>query len=324
MIKFFRRSTPQYDPDEVIDPSPPRGIDRKTVLLLATGLAVITAVIFLASRTGSGRADSGSPSELYPNVEYGGVFEPATQTPIAETPTEMEVAAWYGGRSYASPNGEEEDPRTTSYRKAVGSGGLLLKNDQPPAENSDLGEDELRRTPAGTRVLLEGSMIPAVLESPINSDRPGPVRARVTQDVTDTRSMTETLIPVGTIVLGTMGAFESGSVSVSWHRLIFPDGSSMNLGQMPSLDEGGGGLVGSVDRHRLSSFGRGALTAVLGVVSIVGTAQLSESGGIYGGALAQQLGSGGTRTMQQLRRPPTITVPQGHPFQIWVTQDIQF
>ena len=322
MKNLFRRS-PDYDPNEVSDPAPPRGIDRKTIVLLAVGVGVMVAVLFLANQNGSDKANSGSPPELYPDVEYGGVFELDTPTPIAAPPPPAEVPEWYGRGSRPS-TGEEEDPRITSFQKAVGSGGLLLKRDRDPDEVTETDANAPQRTSPGTRVLLEGSMIPAVLEAPINSDRPGQVRARVTQDVTDSRTLTQTLIPVGTRVLGAMGELESGAVSVSWHRLIFPDGSTMNIGEMPSMDGGGGGLVGSVDRHTLASFGRGALMAVLGAVSTVGTAQLGEHGGLYGGALAQQLGSGGSRTMQQFRRPPTITVPQGHPFQIWVTQDIQF
>ncbi|MXW84329.1 MAG: TrbI/VirB10 family protein [Rhodothermaceae bacterium] len=319
---LFRRHT-DYDPSEVNDPAPPRGIDRKTIVLLATGVGVMVAVLFLANQNGSDEANSASPPGLYPDVEYGGVFELGTPTPIAEPPAPAELPEWYGGRSRLS-TGEEEDPRITSFQKAIGSGGLLLTRDRNSDKVTEADADVMQRTAHGPRVLLEGSMIPAVLEAPINSDRPGPVRARVTQDVTDSQSMTQTLIPVGTRVLGAMGEFETGAVSVSWHRLIFPDGSTMNIGEMPSMDRGGGGLVGNVDRHAFASFGRGALMAVLGAVSTVGTAQLGEHGGLYGGALAQQLGSGGTRTMQQFRRPPTITVPQGHSFQIWVTQDIQF
>ena len=322
MKKFFSRPT-DHDPSESSDPVPPRGIDRKTILLLSVGVGVMVAVLFLANQNASDKGNADTSPEMYPNVEYGGVFELDTSTPLAESSTEAEVPEWYGGRSHSS-TGEEDDPRLTSFRKAVGSGGLLLNRDQDPDKVKEADASAPQRMAHSPRVLLEGSMIPAVLEAPINSARPGPVRARVTQDVTDSQTMMQTLVPVGTLVLGAMGEVGPGAVSVSWHRLIFPDGSTMDIGEMPSLDGGGGGLVGNVDRHTFAAFGRGALMAVLGAVSAVGTAQLGEHGGLYGGALAQQLGGGGTRTMRQFRRPPTITVPQGHPFQIWVTQDIQF
>ena len=321
MKSFFSRSK-SYDSSESSDPSPPRGIDRKTILLVAAALGTIVTVLFLATQRSSDGSDRIGQTTLNTDVEYGGFIELPVTAPLAEPPQGTDVPAWDPGRVQAA-RGDETDPRTLSFYQALGSGGLLLNRPPESTLDSEGGTDPHQRTPPRDRVLLEGSMIPAVLEAPINSDRPGPVKARVTQDVTDTRSMTETLIPVGTRVLGALGPFESGAVSVSWHRLIFPDGSTMNIGEMPSMDDGGGGLVGNVDRHRFSSFGRGTLMAVLGTASAVGTAQLGNYS-VFGPALAQQLSTGGTRTMQQLRRPPTITVPQGHPFQIWVTQDIQF
>ena len=83
------------------------------------------AVLFLANQKGSDKANSASASELYPDVEYGGVFDLDTPTPIAEPPPRGEVPEWHGRRSHPG-TGEEDDLRITSFQKAVGSGGLLL------------------------------------------------------------------------------------------------------------------------------------------------------------------------------------------------------
>lgn len=131
------------------------------------------AVLLLANQKESDKANSASASELYPDVEYGGVFDLDIPTPIAEPPSRGEVPEWHGRRSHPG-TGEKGDPRITSFQKAVGSGGLLLNRDQDPDEVVETDTNTPQRTAPGTRVLLDGSMIPAVLEARINSDRPGP------------------------------------------------------------------------------------------------------------------------------------------------------
>ena len=79
--------------------------------------------------------------------------------------------------------------------------------------------------------VTEGTMIPAVLETAINTDVPGYVRAVVSQDV---RSFdgTTVLIQRGSRLIG---QYQSGvqqgqkRAYVVWTRLIRPDGASINI-----------------------------------------------------------------------------------------------
>ncbi|MYG82081.1 MAG: hypothetical protein F4187_10125 [Gemmatimonadetes bacterium] len=82
-------------------------------------------------------------------------------------------------------------------------------------------------------VLVRGSVIPAVLESSIDSDLPGLVRAKVAEDVHDTLTGSHLLVPKGSWLVGTYG---SGAPTgqrrlfVSWTDLLLPDGTPVPLG----------------------------------------------------------------------------------------------
>ena len=107
---------------------------------------------------------------------------------------------------------------------------------------------------ATRHVLARGSVIPAVLESSIDSDLPGLVRAWVAETVYDTVTGGHVLIPRGSRLVGTYG---SGAPTgqrrlfVSWTDLLLPDGTPVPLGGTASLGADGASGV-RVDGRRAS------------------------------------------------------------------------
>ena len=96
-----------------------------------------------------------------------------------------------------------------------------------------------------------GSLVPAVLITQANSDLPGQLIAQVRENVFDTASGAHLLIPQGTRAIGvydSLVAYGQERILVAWQRLIFPDGSSLNLGSMPGTDPAGaaGFATGSI------------------------------------------------------------------------------
>lgn len=322
------KSNNNVDVSEVTDPTATKGIDRKTVMILLLGAGcLITAVLVATNQNGRSPVMATTPETVDPT--YGGLFEVPSEQLIDDAdknPQNHDVPP-----DWATPMGtsvqplEEQEERKEQFLAAMRKGGGLFVNkkrsdDQPSAREISSSSSQTQST---DRMLLEGTTIDAVLETALNSDRPGPVSARVLHDVTDTQTLSNTLIPAGTRVLGHMTPAGT-AIALTWHRLIFPDGSTMMLDQIPSIDSGGGGLAGTVDRHRMARIGNAVMVALLGATTAIGGAQLSERGGLVGGALALQIGQFGGQTMQQVRRPPTVKVPAGHPFQIWITQDLHF
>lgn len=167
--------------------------------------------------------------------------------------------------------------------------------------------------------VTQGTMIPAVLETAINTDVPGYVRALVNQDV---RSFdgTRVLIPRSSRLIG---QYQSGLQAgqkrayVIWTRLIRPDGVSVAIASPGSAFDGSGGIPGKVDTHFFSRFGSAMLLSVIGGLSTVGsggTAVVLGGGQSAAATALQQNGSIG----------PTIRVRPGEPIRVVTARDLDF
>lgn len=122
-----------------------------------------------------------------------------------------------------------------------------------------------------THVLVRGSVIPAVLESSIDSDLPGLVRAKVAENVYDTVTGSHLLVPKGSWLVGTYG---SGAPTgqrrlfVSWTDLHLPDGTPVPLGGMASLGaDGASGVRGRRSTGIWSALGAAVLFDLAGNAS---------------------------------------------------------
>lgn len=115
--------------------------------------------------------------------------------------------------------------------------------------------------------LKQGHLIPMTLITTINSDLPGRIKAQVTENVYDTATGNYLLIPQGTMVNGVYDSrvvYGQRRVLIAWQRLIFPDGSSLNVESMPGTDqEGAAGLHDLVDNHYFQVFGAAILMSIV-------------------------------------------------------------
>ena len=124
---------------------------------------------------------------------------------------------------------------------------------------------------ATRHMLARGSVIPAVLESSIDSDLPGLVRAWVAETVYDTVTGGHVLIPRGSRLVGTYG---SGAPTgqrrlfVSWTDLLLPDGTPVPLGGTASLGaDGASGVRGRRSTGIWSALGAAVLFDLAGNAS---------------------------------------------------------
>jgi type IV secretion system protein VirB10 len=163
----------------------------------------------------------------------------------------------------------------------------------------------------------QGTLIPAVLETAIDSDLPGYVRAVVSQDV---RSFdgTRVLIPRSSRLIGEYKSGLSAGQTrayVVWSRLIRPDGVSVALAS-PAVDaQGRTGLEGQVDNHFLKRFGSSLLLSVIGAAGAV------RSGGV---TIATGDSAASVAAQRDGARPPTIRVRQGQPIRVFTARDLNF
>ncbi|WP_263419280.1 TrbI/VirB10 family protein [Terriglobus albidus] len=181
-------------------------------------------------------------------------------------------------------------------------------------------------------VLYEGTTIDTVLMNRLDGDAVGPVKVLVSNPVYS-HDHQHVLIPDGTIVLGEArkiggsGFGQQRRMAVAFHRLIMPDGYSVDLDQFHGLDQiGEEGLKDKVNNHYLQIFGT---SIALGVIA--GAAEVSQGGGVYAGSGPQVFTNGAAASVSQsattvldrfMQIPPTITVREGHRVKVYITQDL--
>jgi type IV secretion system protein VirB10 len=174
----------------------------------------------------------------------------------------------------------------------------------------------VRAIAPGTTV-AQGALIPAILETAIDSDLPGYVRAVVSQDV---RSFdgSQVLVPRTSRLIGQYkSGLQAGQkrIYVLWTRLIRPDGVSVALASPAISQDGKSGLTGDVDTHFMERFGSATMLSVVGALSAIGNATLVLSGSQSAASVAAQRDS---------TIPPTIRVDQGEPIRVFVARDLDF
>jgi type IV secretory pathway VirB10-like protein len=111
-----------------------------------------------------------------------------------------------------------------------------------------------------------GTIIPGVMISGINSDLPGMIIAQVRENVYDSATGRHLLIPQAARLIGTYDngvSMGQSRVLVGWNRIIYPDGSSLDLGKMPGADAGGqAGFEDRVNNHYWKVFGNALLLSI--------------------------------------------------------------
>jgi type IV secretion system protein VirB10 len=170
-------------------------------------------------------------------------------------------------------------------------------------------------------------LIPASLVTGLNSDLPGQVIGQVTENVYDTVTGEYLLIPQGARLLGrydSVIAYGQSRALVAWTRIIFPNGNSIQLDNLPAVDgQGFAGLKDKVDRHTWQ-FMKGA---VLSSLLSVGSELSSDDEGRLARAL-QNAGQdtaniAGQRIIERsLNIQPTLSVRPGWRFSIIVSKDL--
>ncbi len=212
-------------------------------------------------------------------------------------------------------------------------------NGQPTAQDRQLAFMNApvdRRTTAPDRVtraaspfvVQAGSVIPGALVTGIKSDIPGDVIAQVTQNVYDSPTGRYLLIPQGSKLFGKYNSqlsFAQKRVQMIWTRLIFPNGSSIVLENLPGADTAGySGLQDQVDNHWGELFKAAALSTVLSVGAEAGTSGSDDSliRAIRDGA-SQSISQTGQMVVQRsLNIQPTLTERNGLPLTIIVDRDL--
>lgn len=188
--------------------------------------------------------------------------------------------------------------------------------------------------------LLQGTVIPATLETGIKSDLAGEITAVVNQPVYNSVSGAYVLIPAGSKLVGTYeNKVIAGAtrVGVAWTRILFPNGTYMQIGGMPGADSSGySGFHDEVNDHTWTIFKNALLLSLIDVgmsvasptsTTTAATTGVTGNSALQDGeqALAQTFGQAEAQMMQQaINIAPTITIRPGYAFNVMVTKDLVF
>lgn len=192
-----------------------------------------------------------------------------------------------------------------------------------------------RTPPISPYEIKAGWEIPAVMEQALNSDLPGEVKALVTSNVYDTATGRFVLIPQGSRLVGEYNSqlgYGQDGVQVVWDRLIYPDGSSVDLSGMLGQDAHGfSSFRDKVDRHYKRLIGFSVFTSLFAAASEVSQNQsrsvltYPSPGEVAGSAVGQQVSDLGAQiTRKNLNVQPTVKIPVGYRFNVRVNRDIVF
>jgi len=181
-------------------------------------------------------------------------------------------------------------------------------------------------------VIYEGTLIETALMNRLDGDASGPVKVLVTNPVYS-HDHQHVLIPDGTVVLGesrkigSAGFGHQRRLAVVFHRMIMPDGYSVDLDQFQGLNQTGEtGLKDKVNNHYFQIFGA---SIALGIIA--GAAEISNTGGVLTGngtdaykyGVASSLSQSATTVLDQfINIPPTITIREGHRVKVYISQDL--
>lgn len=172
--------------------------------------------------------------------------------------------------------------------------------------------------------IIEGTVIAAVLETALNSDLPGYVRAVVTREVRGFDG-SAVLVPRGSRLIGQYKsgvALGQSRTFVIWTRMIRPDGVTIELSAPATDGLGRGGLDGNVDTHFFERFGGAVLLSLLNLG--VGAAVDAADTNIVIASTRAGVDAGAGAITSGVNIAPTVMVPQGAPVRVFVSQDLDF
>lgn len=257
-------------------------------LMLPARSAPIPAIVRPQVRQSTSYASPSPPSYAPPSAN----FEPSPPAPAF---------------AYRAPTQAAVSPLQDNERGAAGSGKERV--------------NATRFVNPGTTV-PQGTIIQAVLETALDSNRAGFARAVISRDVMSFDG-SRILIPRGSRLFGEYKADLSlgqNRALIQWRRLTRPDGGIVDV-DSPSADPlGRAGVKGKVNSHFFTRFGGAILQSALDIGTNI--ASRSVSGDNYYIGLPNATEGLIQQKPEQVK--PTLTLKQGSSVSVFVARDLDF
>ena len=223
-------------------------------------------------------------------------------------------------QAYKKAGGEQKQSTTDNER--------FLQEQQ----NSFDYLDAKKTQPLSPYEIKTGTLIPSVLITAINSDLPGSIKAQVSENVFDTATGNHLLIPQGSTLIGVYSSrvvYGQNRVLIAFNRIIFPDGATLNIGNMNGVDQSGAaGFTDQVNNHYLRIFGSALLLGGItgGIAANDDThrhqnIQTPKQAMIS--SIINELGQVAKEMIRQnMNIAPTLEIRPGYRFNVFATKDM--
>jgi len=176
--------------------------------------------------------------------------------------------------------------------------------------------------------ILQGKIISALLETEINSDLPGMIRAVINDNVYS-ESDTNILIPKGSRLIGKYNSdiqMNQSRVFIEWNRVITPDGIDINFLSSGIDSKGQAGISGDVNHHHIYRLSQAMLSSIINITS------MSKSNNedikklkIFKKSLLENANNNAQEIIKDnIDIKPTINIKAGTKINVFVAKDIEF
>ncbi|WP_067321627.1 TrbI/VirB10 family protein [Streptobacillus felis] len=182
----------------------------------------------------------------------------------------------------------------------------------------------------------QGSVIPAIFLTEVNTDLPGAVLAQVRENIYDSKTGQHLLIPKGSKMYG---RYESNvfkgqtRVFLVWDKISLPNGKYVELTEFHSTDNlGNSGVSDKTNNHTWSLIGNAILSSILNFTDTLASGVSFNVAGVNIGLNGQaKEGKEGSPfkevtshlVKREVDRQPTITIRRGFKFNIIVNGDLE-
>lgn len=261
-------------------------------------------------------ADAAGKSSVFFDIGAGPSIGPAS-LPSAGVPASFgsELLALASQSAGALPTGPGKDDNLQARKIAFAD----------EARDGAIYNPHDLETPVSPYQVMAGTLIPASLVTGLNSDLPGSVIGQVTQPVYDTVTGAYLLIPQGTRLIGRYQSeisFGQQRALLIWDRMIFPDGSSVQISEPAADKQGFAGLSDRTDHHWDRVFVAAGLATVLGIGAELGSDEDDIERAIRRG-FGDSVSEAGERVVDRnLGIQPTLRIRPGWPVRVIVTRDL--
>ena len=302
------------------------------------------------------------PVQIVPTIPNTVPNLPSLPDPIVEDSSGIKGTATKEERmrSTIMLSGASKDPDEAKKAEKERLEGLVVDSNFRPTKTT---AEQVKATKIGDMdsTVAQGKIIDAILETAINTDLQGMVRAIVSRDIY-AESGKSVLIPKGSRLVGAYSAeIKRGQrrVLLAWNRVIRPDGIDVMINS-PGIDQiGRAGIEGDVDNKTFEILSNALMLSVLNVAVAKNAETFAEKQGINAtipanttttssnqqtgvttsttttasSTLSNQSMVQAGQTMQDavkkaltdtLDERPTITVDQGTRLKVFVKRDLLF